>query len=211
MAANLLFIFGDEHRRQAVGCYGNPDVRTPALDRLAAEGVRFTHAYANMAVCTPARGSLLTGCWPQRHRAMGNDLPVDPRSPSIARALDAAGYACAYVGKWHLGGIPRSRFISPGAERLGFDAFWAAWNCHHRYFEPKYFRDSPEPVVLEGVYEPVVQTDLALDWLAQHRTAAPDHPFCLFVSYGPPHSPYRPLPPGMEGVYAPAALTLRPN
>lgn len=208
---NLLFIFGDEHRRQAVGCYGNPDVRTPMLDRLAAEGVRCTHAHANMAVCTPARGSLLTGCWPQRHRALGNDLPVDPQSPSIARALNAAGYACAYAGKWHLGGIPRSRFVPPGPERLGFDAFWVSWNCHHRYFQPKYYLDTPEPIVLEGVYEPVVQTDLALDWLARQRTTAPEQPWCLFLSYGPPHSPYRPLPPGMEDAYDPATLTLRPN
>jgi len=209
--ANLIFIFGDEHRRQSVACYGNPDVQTPTLDRLAAEGVRFTHAYANMAVCTPSRGSLLTGCWPQRHRAIGNDLPVAPTSPSIAKALNAEGYACAYVGKWHLGGIPRSRFIPPGPERLGFDAFWAAWNCHHQYFQPKYHLDTPDPVVLEGAYEPIVQTDLTLDWLDRHHQEAPDQPWCLFLSYGPPHSPYRPLPPGLEDTYDPAALTLRPN
>jgi arylsulfatase A-like enzyme len=209
--SNLLFVFGDEHRRQSVGCYGNPDVRTPALDRLAAEGVRCTRAYANMAVCTPSRGSLLTGCWPQCHRAIGNDLPIDPAAPSIARALNAAGFACAYAGKWHLGGVPRSRFVPPGPERLGFDAFWASWNCHHAYFQPKYFLDTPDPVVIEGRYEPVVQTDLALDWLRTHRAQAPAQPFCFFLSYGPPHSPYRPLPPGMEGAYDPDALHLRPN
>jgi arylsulfatase A-like enzyme len=162
-------------------------------------------------VCTPSRGSLLTGCWPQRHRALGNDLPVDPHAPSIARALNAAGYACGYVGKWHLGGIPRWRFVPPGPERLGFDAFWASWNCHHDYFRPKYYRDTPAPVVLEGRYEPEVQTDLALDWLRERCERAPQLPWCLFVAYGPPHSPYRPLPPGMEGVYDPAALALRPN
>ena len=55
--SNLLVIFGDQHRGEALGCAGNPDVQTPALDRLAAEGVRFTHAYANTPVCTPSRGS----------------------------------------------------------------------------------------------------------------------------------------------------------
>jgi arylsulfatase A-like enzyme len=208
---NLLFLFGDEHRRQALGCYGNPDVRTPVLDGLAAQGVRFTHGYANMAVCTPCRGSMLTGCWPQRHLALGNDMPVDPQSPSIARALNGAGYACGYIGKWHLGGIPRDRFIPPGPERLGFDAFWAAWNCHHQYMQPKYHLDDPEPVILDGRYEPEVQTDLALQWLARQRAEAPDQPFCLFLSYGPPHNPYRPLPPGMEDAYDPASLTLRLN
>jgi arylsulfatase A-like enzyme len=210
--ANLLVVFADELRAQAVGCYDNLDVATPVLDRLAAEGVRFTHAYANAPVCTPSRGCLLTGCWPQRHGAITNDLPVNPAAPSIARVLRAAGYACGYIGKWHLGGIPRYRRIPPGPERLGFDDFWAVWNCHHRYMRPKhYLNDAAEPVILEGRYEPEVQTDLALGWLTEHRARHPHRPFCLFVSYGPPHSPYRPLPPGLEGRYDPARITLRPN
>ena len=88
-------------------------MQTPALDRLAAEGVRFTHAYANTPVCTPSRGSLLTGQWPHRHRALSNDLPLDagPDTPAIARSLQAAAYRCGYIGKWHIGGWPRDRFI----------------------------------------------------------------------------------------------------
>src|SRR5690349_4304647 len=144
---NLLFIFADEMRGSAMGCAGNPDVRTPHLDRLAAEGVRFTHACANSAVCTPARGSILTGCWPQTHGALANDLPVDPEAPSIARVLGHRGpapYRCGYVGKWHLGGIPRDRFVPPGPERLGFDDLWAAWNCAHAYLRARYhLNDSP--------------------------------------------------------------------
>lgn len=208
---NLLFLFADEMRGSAMGCAGNPDVRTPALDRLAAEGVRFTHALANNAVCTPGRGSLLTGCWPHTHRAVANDLPVDPEAPAIARALAAAGYRCGYIGKWHLGGMPRDRFIPPGPERLGFDDFWAAWNCHHQYLRPKYHvNDDPTPVLLEGVYEPVVQTDLAMDWIGR-RTAGETAPWALYVSYGPPHEPYRPLPPGYEGRYDPRTLHLPPT
>jgi arylsulfatase A-like enzyme len=224
-SCNLLFVFTDEHRRDGVGAYWNrpggdapesmadpaPDVRTPHLDRLAAEGVRFSRAYANSPVCTPCRGTLLTGQWPHVHGALANDLPVNPASPSIARALGDVGYACAYVGKWHLGGIPRWRFIPPGPERLGFDSFWAAWNCSHDYFYPLYHLDTPSPVTAPGRYEPEVQTDLALGWLGRHRAESPEQPFCLFVSYGPPHTPYRPLPPGTEGLYDPAALQLRPN
>lgn len=225
---NLLFVFTDEHRRDGVGAYwnrpggreaeppvggdgGEADVHTPHLNALAAEGVRFTRDYANSPVCTPCRGTLLTGQWPHVHRALANDLPVDPEAPSIARALGNAGYACAYIGKWHLGGIPRWRFIPPGPERLGFDDFWAAWNCSHDYFHPIYHLDTPEPITAPGRYEPEVQTDVALAWLARRREAAPGQPFCLFVSYGPPHTPYRPLPPGTEGLYEPARLTLRPN
>ncbi len=210
----MLFLFGDEHRGQALGCAGNPDVRSPVLDRLAAEGVRLTRAYANTPVCTPSRGSLLTGRWPLRHGAVSNDLPIDasPQTPSIARSLQAAGYRCGYIGKWHLGGWPRDRFTPPGPQRLGFDDLWASWECHHQYMKPKYYLgDSPQPVLLEGRYEPEVQTSLALQWLAEHLDTHGDRPFCLFISYGPPHGPYRPLPPGMENLYDPSALALRPN
>lgn len=208
---NLLFLFGDEHRRQALGAYDNPDVQTPALDGLAKRGVRFTSACTNMPVCTPSRGSILSGCWPQRHGALANDLRIDPAAPSIARALTAAGYDCGYVGKWHLGGIPRWRFIPPGPERLGFDAFWASWNCHHDYFKPKFYRDTPDPIVAGGRYEPEVQTDLAIEWLKQRRLAEVDDPFCLFLSYGTPHSPYRPLPPDPPFVYDPKKITVPPG
>ncbi|HEX2323900.1 MAG TPA: sulfatase [Chloroflexota bacterium] len=214
--ANLLFLFGDEHRGAALGCAGNPDVRTPHLDSLAAEGVRCARAYANTPVCTPSRGSLLTGQWPGRHGALSNDLPVryGPATPSVARALGeaGAGYRCGYIGKWHLGGWPRDRFTPPGPARLGFDHLWASWECHHRYLRPVYHRDeSPDPVVLDGRYEPEVQTDLALEWLEGLLEGEGGPPFCLFVSYGPPHDPYEPLPPGAEDWYDPAALTLRPN
>ncbi|MCL4508843.1 MAG: sulfatase [Chloroflexi bacterium] len=210
MPPNLLFVFCDELRRDATGYSGNPDVHTPAIDKLAAEGVQFRQAVANTPVCTPSRGCLLTGCWPQRHGAISNDLPIDPASPSIARALNGAGYRCGYIGKWHLGGIPRSRFVPPGPERLGFDAFWASWNCHHQYLRPRYFLDTPDPIQPEG-YEPAIQTDLALTFLQDHHEHHQEQPFCLFLSWGPPHGPYRPLPPGYEDRYDPATLHLRPN
>ncbi|MDQ3701455.1 MAG: sulfatase, partial [Chloroflexota bacterium] len=191
------------------------NVRSPVLDGLAAEGICFTSAIANTPVCTPMRGCLLTGQWPLRHGAVSNDLPVrtGPGTPSIARALAAEGYRRGYVGKWHLGGWPRDRFTPPGPKRLGFDDLWASWECHHQYMVPKlHLNDDPTPVLPWDRYEPEVQTDIALDWLAEHLDGQEaDLPFCLFVSYGPPHSPYRPIPPGTEGLYDPSAVTLRPN
>ena len=209
---NLLFVFGDEWRGQSVGYIGNADVHTPNLDRLAAEGCAFEHCIANVPVCTPSRGTILTGLYPLAHGAVSNDLPVHHSEayPSIARALGESGYRRAYIGKWHLGGIPRYRFVPPGPERLGFDDYWASWNCHHNYTDAKYFLDEPEPVFSQG-YEPTVQTDLALTFLDDHLAQHKASPFCLYLSWGPPHFPYRPLPPGFEGMYDPAALTLRPN
>lgn len=91
---NLLFVSADELRGSGLGCAGNPNVRTPHPDWLAAEGVRFADAVANDAVCTPARGCILTGCWPKMHGALANDLPIDPAAPSIGRVLRGAGYRC---------------------------------------------------------------------------------------------------------------------
>jgi arylsulfatase A-like enzyme len=208
---NLLFVFADELRAQAVACHANRDVQTPVLDRLAAEGVVFDHAYSTTPVCTPVRGSLLTGCWPRTHGAATNDLPIKHEGPTLARSLNAAGYLCGYVGKWHLGGLPRDRFTPPGPGRLGFDAFWASWECSHAYMNPRWHEDTPEVHAAPGRYEPEVQTDLALGWLERLSATESASPFCLFVSYGPPHEPYLPAAPGREHLYDPAALTLPPN
>ncbi len=210
MPHNLLVIFGDEMRAHAMGCSGDPNVRTPNMDMLAAEGCRFDRAYTNTPVCTPARAMMLTGLYSTGHGAMINDLPVRTDVPTIARTLGDSGYRCGYVGKWHIAGIPRTKFIPPGPERLGFDDYWAVWNCHHDYLVAKYFLDEPEPVFADG-YEPTVQTELALGFIDDHVENHPDSPFCAFLSWGPPHSPYVPWPPGSEGLYDPAAIELPPN
>ncbi|MCL5283762.1 MAG: sulfatase [Armatimonadetes bacterium] len=203
---NLIVIFADQMRGMDMGCAGNHQVISPNLDRLAAEGVRFTHAVANTPVCTPSRGCLLTGLYPLSHRAIANDLPVNPDAPSIAKVLRAAGYKTGYVGKWHLDGGPRDRFTPPGPRRLGFDDYWAAFNCNHQYFDASYFRDAPIPIPITG-YEPVIQTDLAIEFLQQKD----ERPFCLFLSWGPPHDPYDLVPSEYKSLYDPAKIELRPN
>ncbi len=211
MATNLIVVFGDEMRGQAMGCAGDPNVRTPNMDRMAAEGTMLRRAYTNTPVCTPARGTIITGLFPPDHGASVNDIPIHTDVPSMAASLGEAGYRRAWIGKWHLGGIPRTRFIPPGPERLGFDDYWASWNCHHRYFDAKYFlNDSDEPIFAEG-YEPTVQTDLTLGFLEDHLANHADQPFCAFLSWGPPHDPYVPRPPGSEDWYDPDAIELRPN
>ena len=202
---NLLFVFADQMRGQDMGCAGNPDVRTPHMDRLAREGMMFEEAVANVPVCTPCRGTMLTGLYPLSHRAVANDLPLSTDAPGLGTLTRAAGYRTGYVGKWHLDGVPRLRFTPPGPRRHGFD-FWAVCNCSHRYFQAQYFRDTPEPVRIEG-YEPVAQTDLAIAFLEQEDP----RPFCLTLSWGPPHNPYRQAPDEYLALYDPAAVTLRPN
>jgi len=203
---NLLLVFADQMRGQDLGAAGNPQVMTPNLDRLAREGVFFSNAVANCPVCTPSRGSLLTGLSPLAHRAVTNDLPVRTDIPSLGTALRAAGYRTGYVGKWHLDGLPRDKFTPPGPRRLGFDDYWAVWNCAHDYFDGRYFLDTEEVHRFEG-YEPDGQTDLAIGFLERHRR----EPFALVLSYGPPHAPYEQVPDEFLKLYEPRRLELRPN
>jgi len=203
---NVLLVFADQMRRQAMGCAGNAQVRTPHLDRLAAEGTRFTRACANAPVCTPSRGSLLTGLYPAQHGAVVNDVPIRTDMRSMGRLFRDAGYATGYVGKWHLDGVPRDKFTPPGARRLGFDDCWAARNCTHAYLDAFYYVDSPEPVFIDG-YEPEHQTELARDFLRGRA----GRPWCLVVSYGTPHDPYDKVPETWKALYDPEAIELRPN
>lgn len=205
---NLLFVFADQMRAEAAGCYGNGFVHTPALDQLAHEGVRAKHCYATSPVCGPVRATMLTGTHPTTHGVIANDLAIRTDLPSLGTILRDAGYRTGYIGKWHLDGVPRRKFTPPGPRRLGFDDYWAAFNCAHDYFQPYYFRDTPEKVE-PGGYEPVVQTDLALEFLEQSKTD--DRPFALVVSWGPPHDPYPQVPQAYRAIYAPAEVPLRPN
>lgn len=203
---NLLLVFADQMRGQDFGAAGNRRLITPSLDRLAAEGTLLTSAIANCPVCTPSRGCLLTGLNPLTHGAVANDVPIRTDVPSIATLLRAAGYRTGYIGKWHLDGVPRDRFTPPGPRRLGFDDYWAAWNCSHQYFDGKYYLNADEVRHLDG-YEPDAQTRLAARFIEGHR----DEPFALVLSWGPPHAPYEQVPQEFLDRYDPSAIELRPN
>jgi len=203
---NLLLVFADQMRGQDMACAGNPQLITPSLDRLASEGVQCTNAISNCPVCTPSRGTLLTGLHPTAHGAIANDVPVRTDLDSLGTVLKGAGYKTGYVGKWHLDGVPRERFTPPGPRRLGFDDYWAVWNCHHQYFKGRYFLDTDEVQHFDG-YEPDGQTDLCIEFIEKHR----EEPFALVLSWGPPHAPYELVPERYLNMYDPDQVNLRPN
>lgn len=203
---SILLVFADQLRGRDLGCAGNAAVRTPALDALAAEGVRADHCYATVPVCTPNRASLLTGLYATTHRTVGNDLPLAASFETIGNVAADAGYRTGYVGKWHLDGVPRTRFTPPGPRRQGF-GFWASYNCTHDYATARYFRDEPE-LIVEDRYEPEVQTDLAEEFLTGLRD---DDAFLLTLSWGPPHDPYRMVPQHYLDQYPPEHIELAPN
>lgn len=183
---NILLLLPDQMRATAMGCDGNAQVKTPHIDRLAAEGIRFKRTYANVPVCCPARAILLTGTYPHVNGMMANDLRLREEQVTLAERLRDAGWRTGFVGKWHLDGGPREPgYVPPGPRRQGFE-FWAAYECHHRHFEPDYFRDSPEKIVVPK-FEPEASCDFAVEFL---RTQPRDRPFFLTVQMGPPHDPY---------------------
>jgi len=201
---NLLFILSDQHRFCDLGCYGNKIVQTPTLDSVAEQGILLERMYSNCPLCVPARGTLLTGKYPLRHGALTNDILIRPDTESMADILGRNGYHCGYVGKWHLGGVPRERCIPP-EERLGFD-YWRACNCNHAYYNAWYDDGENRRHTVTG-YEPHAQTDLALEFLRQPG----EKPWALFISYGTPHNPYDQVPSETIDCYRAADIPLREN
>jgi len=121
---NFIIIFTDDQGYQDLSCYGHPRIKTPCLDRMAAEGMRFTDFYVSAPVCTPSRASLMTGCYAQRVSLPGVLFPgskvgIHPDEVTIAELLKGRGYATMCVGKWHLGHLPP--FLPT---RHGFDRYF---------------------------------------------------------------------------------------
>lgn len=204
---NVLFVFGDQWTFWALGYAGNPEVRTPNLDRFAAESVNCVNAISSCPVCTPARASLLTGLRPDRHGLFVNDAPLDPDLPSFGKHFADAGYDTAYIGKWHVDGHGRFNYIPP-ERRRGFQYF-KALECTHNYPHSRYYaNDDPERRYWEG-YDALAQTDDLIGWLRGRETT--DRPFCAVLSWGPPHNPYHTAPEEYRSHYEAERLTPRGN
>ncbi|MHB1453116.1 MAG: sulfatase family protein [Saccharofermentanales bacterium] len=201
---NILFVFGDQHRFCDIGCYGNEEISTPNFDRFAQTAIRFNHCISNCPVCVPMRGSMLTGLMPLQHGAAANDLPIRIGTESIADVLNLNGYHTGYIGKWHLGGIPRDRYI-PEGERLGFKE-WKVGNCCHSYMNSYFYDENNKHHRING-YEPIGQTDMAIDFMDRNSKKN----WGLVLSYGPPHDPYRELPQKYLDIYRDKKITLRGN
>jgi len=204
-APSVLIIMADQMRWLDMGCAGGR-AKTPELDRLGQEGILATHCYANTPVCGPSRASFFTGTHSMRHRIVINDLPLAADDVTIGEVARDAGYETAYVGKWHLDGVPRSKFTPPGPRRHGFE-YWAVHNCTHQYFHPRYYRDEPTMIEVEG-YEPHVQTDLMLEFL---NGLDDRRPFLGVLSWGPPHDPYDQVPREFQDLYDINSLDPLPN
>jgi len=177
---NVLFILCDDLRWDALGCTGSPVVRTPHIDRLAAEGLLFRNAFCTTSLCSPSRASILSGLYAHAHGVLNNFTEFPAQLPSFPRRLHEAGYTTAYVGKWHMG-------EDNDEKRPGFDYF-VTHKGQGKYFDTEFNLDGRERKVLPGYYTRVV-TDLAAQWLRQQQ---PDRPWLLMLGHKAPHSFYIP-------------------
>ena len=201
---NILMIYADQMRYDCMGCSGNPDVKTPHLDRLSREGVMFDEAFTSYPLCTPFRASLLTGKYAHQAGLYSNHFPINPDQPSLATSLNAVGYKSGYRGKWHLYGGPKPGFVPPGPDRMGFDHF-VGYNRGHQYMDAIFYRDTDQPYHCKR-YEPDFQTDHTIEFMEKVKSEG-DDPFFAYVCFGPPHFPME-MPEHWRTMYDPDRITL---
>lgn len=200
---NILMIYADQMRYDCASFSGNPDVKTPHLDRLAMEGVCFDEAFTSYPLCTPFRASMLTGKYAHQAGLYSNHFPINTDQPSLAPILNDQGYKSGYIGKWHLFGGPKPGFVPPGPDRMGFDHF-VGYNRGHHYMDAIYYRDTDQPYRCKR-YEPDFQTDHTIEFMESAR--AKGDPFLAYVCFGPPHFPMD-MPEHWRNMYDPDRITL---
>jgi N-acetylglucosamine-6-sulfatase len=182
---NIIFILSDDHRWDAMGNMGHPFIKTPNLDRLAQEGVRFQNSFVVTPLCSPSRASFLTGQYAHRHGVRNNLTPWEDRNVPFLELLRKSGYRTAFIGKWHMPGrLPDilgkavDRFVTfteSGGQGVYFDC----------------------PLLIDGVlqqrkgrYLTEDLTDLAVEFINREK----DRPFALYLAHKAPHQPFWPPP-----------------
>jgi arylsulfatase A-like enzyme len=182
-APNILFILSDDHASAAVGGYASwlgKFARTPNIDRLARQGMRFTSAMVTNSICAPSRAAILTGQYSHKNGVYTIGDALDPRRPHIGHLLQRIGFQTALIGKWHLVTNP-----------TGFD-YWDILPGLGDYYNPKLRRKEDKTYrAFKGGYSEDIITDLCLDWLKKRDK---NKPFLLFCHYKAPHRQWDPAP-----------------
>jgi len=208
---NVLFVLADQWRDCSFSHGANHDelVQTPNLDKLAEQGVRWSRCYSAHPLCTPNRSAIITGRFPHETGMIQNNLMLPPDERCIAEVFSEAGYKTHYIGKWHMDGEAKPGFVPPKWRRRGFQTFIGFNRGHFYYDSPTFTNDGVKMSTIgqytRGDYEPTFQTDLALDFIKQNK----NRPFFCFLSWGPPHTPYK--PPDDFDTYESEDVVSRPN
>jgi len=234
---NILFIFSDQQRADCLGCYGNPLVRTPHLDALAAGGVRYSNAFTPSPICTPARACVQTGMYAQQHgllfnpefaRMNGGGMTIADDTPFFAPLLKDAGYNLAHIGKWHIG--PHAGDNPNEPSRYGYEGIYYPGygfpEKHPAYLDYLQSLGLPGYVLRDeirgpgGMYYGATQEgpkEASVSWYLGEQTikkireySKMDRPFFIGCHFWGPHQPFE-LPESIMNLYAGQDIPLWPN
>lgn len=198
---NVVFILTDDHRYDAMGFAGHPFLETPHLDAMAKHGVHIRNAFVTTSLCSPSRASILTGLYTHKHRVIDNNRLVPEGTVFFPQYLQQAGYATAFIGKWHMG-------AAHDDPRPGFD-HWISFRGQGNYLPPgpRYTLNVNGERVPQKGYITDELTDYAVEWLGQQTG---DKPFFLYLSHKAVHANFTPAE-RHQGRYADADLSFLPR
>lgn len=187
----VVFIMTDTTRWDMLGCYGNKDMKTPNLDKLAKEGVKYNKNYSTQPVCGPARSAIFTGLYPHSNGGITNTVSLTDGVKTIGEYLSPNNISCAYIGKWHLDG---GDYFGNGICPKGYDKdYWYDMRCYINELSDneKLISRKEESSLMDGGIDEEFTfahrvSDKALDYIDKHS----DDDMFLCVSYDEPHQPY---------------------
>ncbi len=181
---NVVFILADDHRYDAMSFLGHQFAKTPHMDAMARDGVHLKNAFVSTSLCSPSRASILTGLYTFRHRVIDNNRMVPKGTQFFPQYLQKAGYATAFVGKWHMGSADDS-------PRPGFD-HWVSFRGQGHYLPPNpdYTLNVNGQRVKQKGYITDELTDYAVNWLKEQKPA--EQPFFLYLSHKAVHANFTP-------------------
>jgi len=199
---NIVLIMTDDQGWGETGYYGHPYLKTPVLDEMARNGLRFDRFYAAAPVCSPTRASVMTGRNPNRSGTFWFNYSLRPEEITLPQILQKAGYRTGHFGKWHLGAVKQESPVNPG--RLGYEEYLA----HDNFFEmdPVFSRNGMEPQPFKGESSEIL-ADEALDFI--RRVHAGGQPFFTTIWFGSPHGPWQALDKDLALYQAVASPKLR--
>lgn len=226
MKTNLIYLFADQWRAQAAGFAGQDPVYTPNVDSFSRESFCFSNAVSTYPLCSPHRAALMTGkyplncgMWTNCKTGLDETVMLKPQEITISDVLHQEGYQTAYIGKWHLDASEMNFYSKPVSGAEGWDAYtppgerrhhfdyWFSYGAMDNHRTPHYWEND---LIMhrKKKWSVEVETDAALHYL---ETRDRERPFCLFVSWNPPHPPYDQVPEKYLKLYEDKPLPCREN
>jgi arylsulfatase A-like enzyme len=188
---NIIYILADDMGVHDAGCYGQQMIKTPNIDKMAAEGMLFTQHYAGSTVCAPSRGTLMTGQHTGRGYVKGNfamqsegNLPLPAETVTVAELLKSAGYKTGIMGKWGLGGP--NDFGHPNRQGFDYSFCYLDQRLAHNYY-PDHLWKNFEKVSLNGAYSHTIFANEALSFISRNK----NNPFFLYLPFTIPHGKFQ--------------------